>query len=97
MSMVKNLLKDELERLKRMEIAYQKKVNELPKGVIVEKQIYGKKYPYLQRRQGNKVISIYLKHDDVDIIMKQVKERKSHEKSLKNIKEDIDFIKRALR
>lgn len=98
MSNIRGMLQDELERLERMKEAYLKKIRGLPKGVIIEKKINNGSYFYIQRRENSKkVVSIYLKRDRLEQVSKQIKERQSHEMSLKSIKEDINFIQRALK
>ncbi len=98
MSNIRGMLQDELERLERMKEAYLKKIRELPKGVIIEKKINNGSYFYIQSRENpKKVVSVYLKRDRLEQISKQIKERQSHEISLKSIKEDINFIQRALK
>lgn len=97
MSRIRSYLQDELDRLNRMEVAYQKRLEELPKGKVYYKSINEKKYPYLQHRLGYKLKSEYIKGDRLESIQKDLRERKSHEAALKSIREDIKFINRALR
>lgn len=96
MSRVKVYLQDELNKLKQMEEIYQKRIQELPKGRIYYKEIHGKKYPYLQHRFGIRSKSQYIKNLELEALEKKIKERMSHEISLKAIREDINYIIRAL-
>lgn len=99
MSIIKGVLEEEYERLKRMEIAYSSKINELPKGSIQIKIIKGRKYAYLVRREGNKVVSQYLNTDEneMNTLRKQIEQRKKFKKEIRQIKEDFKVIRRAIR
>lgn len=99
MSIIKGVLEEEYARLKRMEIAYSSKINELPKGSIQIKIIKGRKYAYLVRREGKKVVSQYLNTDEnkMNILRKQIEQRKKFKKEIHQIKEDFKVIRRAIR
>jgi len=99
MSIIKGVLEEEYERLKRMEIAYSSKINELPKGSIQIKTIKGRKYAYLVRREGKRVVSQYLNTNDnqMDVLRKQIEQRKKFQKEIRQIQEDFKVIKRAIR
>lgn len=99
MPVMKDVLIEELERLERMEKAYLKKISELPKGSISMKKIAGKMYPYRAYREGNKVISEYLKvnHKELEQLKSQINQRRKYEESIKAIREDCKFIKAALK
>ncbi len=55
MAVLKEMLKEEKERLLKMKKFYEDKIIELPKGSITFKQRGAKKYPYLVYREGKKV------------------------------------------
>ena len=99
MSIIKGVLEEEYERLKRMEIAYSSKINELPRGSIQIKTIKGRKYAYLMSREGKKVVSRYLNTDEnqMNVLRKQIEQRKKFEKEIRQIHEDFKVIKRAIR
>ena len=99
MSIIKGVLEEEYERLKRMEIAYSSRINELPKGSIQIKTIKGRKYAYLVRREGNRVVSQYLNTNEnqMDVLRKQIEQRKKFQKEIRQIHEDFKVIKRAIR
>lgn len=97
MSVVKEILREELNRLERMRVAYNNKLKELPKGVLVIKKIRGRKYYYLQYREGGKVKSIYIKKDMVPEYENKIRQRMAHKNSLKNISNEINFINKALK
>jgi hypothetical protein len=97
MAVIKDVLRDELNRLERMRVAYNNKLQELPKGVLVIKKIRGRKYHYLQYREDGKIKSVYVRKDMVPEYEDLIKQRMSHKNSLKNINNEIDFINRALK
>ncbi|HZK83714.1 MAG TPA: hypothetical protein VFC58_03385 [Desulfosporosinus sp.] len=99
MSIIKGVLEEEYERLKRMEIAYSSKINELPKGSIQIKTIKGRKYAYLARREGKRVVTQYLSTDEdhMNVLLKQIEQRKKFKKEIRQIHEDFKVIKRAIR
>lgn len=62
--------------------------NSLPKkGYIAEKTINGKKYFYLQYLENGKVISKYIKKDELEAVRKQIERRKELEKEIKKAQE----------
>lgn len=99
MSIIKGVLEEEYERLKRMEIAYSSKINELPKGSIQIKTIKGRKYAYLVHREGRKVVSRYLNSDEnqMNLLRRQIEQRKKFVKEIRLIQEDFKIIKKAIR
>lgn len=60
-----------------------KRLNELKNGYISKKTINGKERYYLQYRLGNKIISKYIKNDELLNIEKELRERKEIEEKLK--------------
>ncbi len=99
MPVIKEVLKEELERLQRMEKAYLRKISELPKGSIVMKKIAGRAYPYRAFRVGSQVKSEYLKisREELEQLKSQINQRRKYEKTLKDIRADCKFIKAALK
>ena len=49
------ILKEELERLVRIESVYKEELDNLPKGKVMFKNIKGRDYSYLQYRSGSKI------------------------------------------
>ena len=61
MAVLKEMFKEEKERLIKMKKFYMDKIMELPKGSIVFKKRGDTKYPYLVYRTGKKIKTDYLK------------------------------------
>ena len=57
-------------------------LNKLPKGYISKKTIHGKTYFYLQRKENSKVISEYIKSNEVENYRKLLVRRNKLEKEL---------------
>jgi len=90
MVVIKGVLQDELERQNRMLRAYQKKAVLLPKGSVVNKNIRGKEYFYLQ-------YSKYIPNNEFPVINSKIEERKKIDKIVSDIKKEIKFIEKALK
>ena len=83
MSIVDEVLAEEYDRSVRLSKALQKDINKLPNGSLQKKCISGRYYYYLQYRDGDKVKSDYVKHDDVKDIKQKLKLRKENIEALK--------------
>lgn len=94
MAILKEMFKEEKERLLKMEKFYMDKILELPKGKIVFKKRGNKKYPYLVYREGNKVKTDYLKNKDNDLeeLELKIKKRKKYIKLLREIEKDLKTL-----
>ena len=83
------VLKQEKDRNEKMQLAYIKKLNELPKGSIVIKRINGNEYCYLRYREGEKVILKYMGTSNcVEEIKVKIEERKHLIKLIEMLKEE---------
>lgn len=96
MSVLEEVLLEEYDRSMRVIHAIQAEQKALPKGSVQEKLIGGRKYLYLQYRDGNKVRSDYIKESDIDNIRSGLKKRKDNDKALKELKKSIEQIEKAL-
>lgn len=97
MSILMEVLKEELDRLDRQQEAYERDLQELPKGYISKKNIRGKVCHYLQRRDGEKVVSKYISADELPKLEVQVARRKQLEASLRRVKEDQKKLRKVLK
>lgn len=96
---IKGILEDELDRSYRMLRTYEEKMLTLPKGSIFIRKRGEREYCYLNYRENNKVISKYIgSHDSeaVDILKRNIQERKRISGLIKNIKIEIAEIRKAL-
>jgi hypothetical protein len=85
MSVLSEILKEEYERLLRTISSYEKMVAELPKGSLREKLINGRKYCYLQWREGGKVKSKYIRQSDIKSLSDQIDRRNQFQQEIKEL------------
>lgn len=99
MTVIEDVLKEELERLQEMERTYREKLEQLPKGSIVTKKISGKPYNYLLYRVGKKIVTQYLRmqQHEIEELNYKILQRKKYEKILKEIKEEYKLIRKVLK
>lgn len=96
MSVLMEVLKEELDRLDRQQVAYERDLQALPKGYISKKKIAGKEYCYLQHRDGGKVVGKYIAADELPKLEAQVQRRKQLEASLRRVKADQKKLRKVL-
>lgn len=96
MFILMEVLEEELNRLDRQQATYERDLKELPKGYISKKNIRGKEYYYLQRRDGGKIVSKYISSGDLLEVEAQVQRRKQLEASLRRVRADQKNLKKAL-
>ena len=96
MSILMEVLEEELDRLNRQEIVYKRDLQELPKGYISKKRIKGREYCYLQRREGGKVLSHYISAEDLPMMEAQIVKRKRLEEAIRRVKEDRAKLRKVL-
>ena len=99
-SVVYNVLRDELERNRRMQARYHKEIDQLPKGSLFQRKIGEHQYYYLNYRDQRKVVSKYLgklDNKNAEALKKQVVERKRYEDLLKKLRDEEKFITKAIR
>jgi len=73
----------------------ERKLIDLPKGSVKEREIAGKKYYYLQYRKGRKIIQRYIGKVKPEAILKQIKERGLLKEELKKVNEALKIIRRS--
>ena len=99
MGVIKGVLKEELENSRDMLKRYQEEIAKI-KGCLIRKKIGKRYYYYLVKRQGKKVNFIYKGPISVEVKKAYVKQRKmlnKYRKLLLQVKNQIKFIRRALR
>jgi len=93
------VLKEELERLKKLEENYEEKIAELTKGSLIKKNIKGKIYYYLNYRKEKKGVFEYLgklNKEEVDEMKKKITERRKLEKLKQQVKKDIKKLEKII-
>lgn len=96
MSVLMEVLQEELDRLERHREIYESALNELPKGYISKKNIRGRESYYLQHRDGGKIVSRYISAEELPEIEEQVQRRKRLQASLRRVKEDQKKLRKVV-
>lgn len=99
MGVIRGVLKEELENSRDMLKRYQEEIAKI-KGCLIRKKIGKRHYYYLVKRQGKKVKFIYKGPISEEVKKAYVKQRKmlnKYRKLLLQVKNQIKFIRRALR
>ena len=99
MSVFKGILLEEHKRLLALMEEFETRINEFPKGSIIEKDIKGHKYAYQAYRSGKKIVFKYLgtiSSHKAQQVANQIKERRDYEISLKKAKSNFIEVQRAL-
>lgn len=96
MSVLEQVLEEELDRSSRLSEAMRCEMESLPKGSIRKREVRGRVYYYLTHREGDRVISDYVRADDVDRLRGQLERRKELKRSLSEQKKVRRQLCRAL-
>lgn len=95
---VVSMLKDERSRSERMLNAFEAEIEKLPKGSLQKKKRGNKEYFYLSyRSEGGKVVSEYVRMEDVERCRSEIKRREHLKNNVKTIRYGIFVLDRALK
>ena len=97
MSVLDEVLKEEYERLLRMRSAMSIEYDALPKGSISRKNIRGCDCYYLQYREGDKIVSKYIKKAELDELAAKIEKRRILRKTLRDINAEMKKIERTIK
>lgn len=100
MGIIKGILEEELKRLEELSVFYKDKLSGCPRGSVSVKDRGGKRYIYLARREGKKVVFDYVGKDVPKVrndLNERLSQRKEYNLKLRQVKENIQEIKRSLR
>ena len=100
MGIIRGILEEELDRLKELEVFYKEKIEDSIRGSVSVKERGGRKYLYLAHREGKKVVFEYVGKDEPEIrdaLNERIRQRKEYQEKLRQVKENIKEVKRALR
>ena len=86
-----NEYNDLLEKLQDMK----SQIHTFPKGYISKKTIKGKQYFYLQNRVNDKVVSKYIKEDDIEIVSLELKLSKKYKAEIPQIENRLLELEQA--
>ncbi|MQY75596.1 MAG: hypothetical protein E3J77_01315 [Actinobacteria bacterium] len=97
MEILNGILKEELSRLRELKKNYEHKLSEFPKGSLINKEIKGHIYHYLNYRDGKKSIFKYLgklNKEEISQIKNKIEERRKLRKLYIQTKENIIEIEK---
>ena len=100
MSILLDVLKEELERNLYKQKAFQQELESLPKGYLSICVIDGSSYIYRKRREGNKIVSEYIGVPGDDECKKAKDIRNQYlsiKQSLKNLKQEEISLRKAIK
>jgi hypothetical protein len=100
MSVIRGILEEERDRLEDLSVFYKEKIAEAPRGSISVKERGGKKYIYLARREDKKIIFEYVGKDVPEVrnaLNERIRQRKEYQAKLRQARENLKEVKRALR
>jgi hypothetical protein len=100
MSVLKDVLKEELHRLKSLSNIYKREIKKLPKGSISIKHIRNGDYAYLVIRNGDKVSFNYLglaSSKDVAMLKEKIEERRKIKSLMSQTSRNLHEVQSMLR
>jgi len=100
MKILNGVLNEELDRLNKLKKNYEKQIAKLPKGSLIEKNIKGNIYYYLNYRQEKKKIFKYigkLPGKELGNLLDKIEERRKLEKLNKQVKKDIKKLEKMIK
>ncbi len=100
MSIVDDVMRDELKRNLEMQAAYNNEIASLRKGKIIIKKIRSREYYYLLYRDGIKVKTDYLGSKEkvsVENLQKELDKRKYYEKTLKDLLREEKKLRKVIK
>ena len=96
MNLIISTVLQEKHRIDYMLEKYQEALAGLPKGTLSEKLVNGNTYYYLKYRDGKKVISQYIRKQDVGALRKQIEKRRHIETMIRSLQEEQELAARVL-
>lgn len=99
MSYIKEIMQDEYQRLEALSLKYSDKISGYPKGTVSIKKRNKQEYLYLASRVDGKLKFSYIgsvSSEKANKVLDLVKLRKSYEKKLKQVKNDLKEIRKVI-
>ena len=97
-NIIKDTLKEELQRNLRSQLVYFREIEALPRGSLSVRLRRGRNYCYLKYRAGDKVVTDYVGPEERvgEKLKESIERRKALQESLKRLKREQAFIEKAL-
>ena len=100
MNVLISTLKEELKTAKQLERKYLKRLKELPKGSFILRARGERRYGYLTRREGDRIVQQYvglLNEETIKEYRRAGELKKEYRKKLKSVREQMKILEKALR
>lgn len=100
MEILNSVLKEELNRLKKLNGQYLKQISNLPRGSLIRKKIKGHIYYYFSYWYQNKSTFKYvgkLSRKARENLLDKIDERKKYEKLNRRVKKDIKKLEKMIK
>jgi hypothetical protein len=97
MEVLNGILKEELNRLRKLKKNYENKLKKIPKGSLIRKEIKRNIYYYLNYRDGGKSVFRYLgklNKEEISKIKEKIEERRKLRKLYIQVKKNIVKMKK---
>ncbi len=89
MSMLEAAILKEKNKIEYMVEEYQRLLKTLPKGTLAEKKTGNKTYYYLKYRVGSKVVSDYVKRNELPVLIEQLEHKKHIKNMIRHLKGEL--------
>lgn len=92
MEVLESILKEELNRLRKLKKEYENKLKNSQKGSLIKKQIKGHEYYYLNYRENKKKVFKYLgklNKNEISRLEEAIKERRNLQKLYIQVKRNL--------
>ena len=95
MKVLQNIFSESREYYIDIQKRIEDKISQLPKGSVKEREISGKKYYYLQKREGKRVVHEYLGKEKPEALMKQISQRRALQEELKQARKAVQILSKV--
>ena len=99
-SVIKGVLREELDRSLSLKEKYEKKLDDYPQGYLLERKMGGKVYHYLSYREGERIRQKYLgplSPEEVKKYKDRIKDKKALKQQLAEVKSNVKYLERLLK
>ena len=100
MSILQEVLKEEIQRLEKNVSSYERMLESLPKGSIFVRKMGGSSFVYRRRRENGRIISEYLGNVNESYAQKQIglsEEYKRIKQNVRTAKSELFKLRKAYR
>lgn len=96
MNLLMSKVRQEKQRIEYMLLKYKEEYAAMPKGTLSEKKSGNKVYYYLKFRDGKKVVSKYVKDNEMEELKEQLEKKKHMDTMIKFLKDELAMADKLL-